>query len=352
MSGPDTYIYAVKGIGLSERKDPHTEIKRKAQTLLMAARHNLREIPAENGANFDKLDRTRKHLNELLAGPDKASEVVELNNRLFAAAGKDPAKMRKDHVQGSEHVLSLASGQDERGFFSVIVECFKDIYGAENILSATVHRDQEQPHIHILVSPISGGIYRGGNLHNNIRTSLNKALIAQAVKPIGFTPPPTCKVKKQQIIQKAGAVIAFFEYYQHPLLNDPAWPAWLKTISNDPNPLFDHYQLGSALTPKTLAQERLRKPIDIGADRTKVGNLSSVDIGTPPPPKAPPATAERNGASLKEEQYNHGNLGQHGADAIQTMRIRDCDLPADSYDPETGEFYNRPSARAQAHRWG
>lgn len=342
MSAPNTYIYEVKGISLSERKDPHTGIKRKPQNLLMAARHNLREIQAENGADYGKLDPTRTHLNELLAGPDKASEVVMLNNRLFATAGKDPAKLRKDHVQASEHVLSLAPGQDERGFFSVMVECFKGIYGADNILSATVHRDQKQPHIHILVSPISGGIYRGGSLHNNIRTKLNKAHIALAAKPIGFAPPPTCKVRKHQTSQKAASVIAFFEHHQHPILNDPAWSAWLKTISNDPNPLFDHYQLGAAVIPKTLAQERLRKPIDIGADRAKAGNLPCVGISTPP--KAPPAptASDRNGASLVAEQHDPEYLKQQAADAIQTVRIRDCDLPADSYDPETGEFYKRP----------
>lgn len=319
MSGPNTYIYEVKGISLSERKDPHTGIRRKPQTLLMAARHNLREIQAENGADYGKLDPTRTHLNELLAGPDKASDVVMLNNRLFATAGKDPTKLRKDHVQASEHVLSLAPGQEERGFFGVMVECFKSIYGADNILSATVHRDQQQPHIHILVSPISGGSYQGGKLHNNIQTSLNKALIAQAVKPLGFTPPLTWKVKKQQTNQKAALVIAFFEHHKHPILNDPAWPAWLKIINNDPNPLFEWYGLEKADIPKTMAQERLRKPIGIVAGSAKVRNLPSVDIRTTPSPEQPDPT-----------------------EAI--IRVRDCDQRPEHYDPITGEYIT-PSAK-------
>lgn len=336
MSGPNTYIYEVKGISLSERKDPHTGIKRKPQTLLMAARHNLREIQAENGADYGKLDPTRIHLNELLAGPDKASDVVMLNNRLFATAGKDPAKQRKDYVQASEHVLSLAPGQEERGFFSVVVECFKGIYGDDNILNATVHRDQEQPHIHILVSPVTGGSYQGGRLHNNIQTNLNKALIAQAVKPIGFTPPLTWKVKKQQTNEKSATVIAFLEYHQHPLLNDPAWPAWLKTISNDPNPLFEHYGLDTADIPKTMAQARLRKPIGIVANGAKGRYLPSVVIRTQPPPKTPPAL---------EDTSNNDNF----------IRVRESELDTTSYNPDTGEFYSPPpaklSARQQADRW-
>lgn len=360
MSGPNTYIYEVKGISLSERKDPHTGIKRKPQTLLMAARHNLREIQAENGADYGKLDATRTHLNELLAGPYKASEVVSLNHKLFMSVGKDPAKERKDHVQASEHVLSLAPGQVERGFFNVMVECFKGIYGADNILSATVHRDQDQPHIHILVSPISGGKYHGGKLHNNIQTKSNKVQIAKAAKRIGFEPPLTWKVKKQQTSEKEAAVIAYFEHHQHPLLNDPAWPAWLKTISKDPNPLFEHYGLDTAKIPKTMAQERLRGGMSsLGA--SNVGNLPSVGIGTTPQASAHQNTIEINyrqvrktvladevGPQTSATEKQQGNIEQ-------IVRVRERDFIAENYDPITGEFFNPPpaklSTRKQADRW-
>lgn len=347
MSGADTYIYEVKGISLSERKDPHTGKKRKPQTLLMAARHNLREIQAENGADYGKLNPTRTHLNEVLAGPDKASEVVNRNLQLFAGAGKDPAatgkdpaKLRKDHVQASEHVLSLAPGQDERGFFSVIVECFKGIYGAENILSATVHRDQDQPHIHILVSPIEGGEYHGGKLHNNIQTNLNKAQIAKAVKPIGFEAPATWRVKKHRINEKEAAVIAHLEYHQHPVLNDPAWPAWSKMIGNDPSPLFDFYNLDTETAPKTVSQERLTKPIGIGDKAPKTRNLPSVGIGQQERPNKPPAPANHHHMSDSQEVY--------------TVE-REDDYRPDQYDPETGEYFAsfKPltTKRAAADSW-
>lgn len=338
MSGPNTYIYEVKGIGLSERKDPHTGIKRKPQTLLMAARHNLREIQAENGANYGKLDPTRTHLNELLAGPDKASDIVLLNNLLFATAGVEPSEQRKDYVQASEHILSIAPGQEERGFFCVMVECFKDIYGADNILSATVHRDQEQPHIHILVSPITGGAYRGGKLHNNIQTNLNKALIAQTAKTIGFAPPLTWKVKKQLTNEMAASVIAYLEHHEHPILNDPAWPAWLKAINNDPTPLFEFYGLDTVTIPNTVAQTRLRKPIGIDTLGATGRYLPSVDIRIPPSPKEPPTAPN-------DESHDGNNI----------IRVKDCELYAADYDPHTGEFYKKPSsspsARHHADNW-
>jgi hypothetical protein len=361
MSGANTYIYAVKSIGLSERKDPVSGKKRKPQSLLTAARHNLREIQAENGADYGKVDPTRIHLNEVLAGPDKASEVEGLNHQLFAAAGIDRAKLRKDHAQASEHVISLEAGQDERGFFSLMVAFFKRVYGAENILSATVHRDQKQAHIHILISPISGGSYQGGKLHDKKRTEDLKRMMAEEAKTIGFA-PPSGKFRRQQTSDKAAAVIACLEHYQHPILNDAAWPAWLKTISTDPSPLFEFYQLDTVIIPKSMSQERLRKsekttlkPIAMGTATAKGPYLPSVDIGHQPTPKAPPAPAHRSikGTSLKAEQHEAEQPGQQAAEVEQIERIRDCDFPADSFDPDTGEFFEaapQPSNRAATNK--
>jgi hypothetical protein len=335
MSGANTYIYAVKSIGLSERKDPVSGKKRKPQSLLTAARHNLREIQAENGADYGKVDPTRIHLNEVLAGPDKASEVESLNHQLFAAAGIDRAKLRKDHAQASEHVISLEAGQDDRGFFSLMVAFFKRVYGAENILSATVHRDQKQPHIHILVSPISGGSYQGGKLHSKDETEKIKTKMAEVAKTIGFA-PPSGKFRRQQTSDKAAAVIAWLEHNQHPILNDQAWPAWLQILNKDPNPLFEHYQLDTVSIPKTMAQERLRKPekttvkpIGIGTATAKGPYLPSVDIGQQPTPKPAPAPAPEATAC---------------DDSI--IRVRNSDLDPASYDTDTGEIFERPRVMA------
>jgi hypothetical protein len=189
------------------------------------------------------------------------------------------------------------------------------------------------------VSPIEGGQYHGGKLHNNIQTNQNKAQIAKAVKPIGFAPPATWLVKKHQINEKEAAVIAHLEHHQHPVLNDPAWSAWSKMIGNDPNPLFAFYKLDRESTPKAMSQERLTKPIGIPVKAPKTRNLPSVDIRTPPPQKALSAPAREDGS------HDDNNI----------IRVRDSDLDPASYDPYTGEFYGLPpaklSARQQADRW-
>jgi hypothetical protein len=95
--------------------------------------------------------------------------------------------------------------------------------------------------------------------------------------------------------------------------------------------LFEYYGLDTATIPKTMAQERLRKPIGIGTDGAKGRYLPSVVIRTPPPPS--------------EDTWSDDNI----------IRLRDSELDATSYDPDTGEFYRRPpaklSGRQEADRW-
>jgi hypothetical protein len=182
-------------------------------------------------------------------------------------------------------------------------------------------------------------------------------MMAEVAKTIGFV-PPSGKFRRQQTSDKAAAVIAYLEHNQHPILNDTAWPAWLKTISTDPSPLFELYQLDTVSIPKTMAQERLRKPekptskpIGIADDTAKGRYLSCVGIGQQVTPKASPTPAHPSieGASLKAEQHEAEQPGQQAAEVDQIVRIRDCDYPADSFDPDTGEFFEavpKPSKKA------
>lgn len=247
----NTYIYEVKSIGLSKRNG------RKPQTLLVAARHNLREIQAENGADFGKIDPMRMHLNQVLVGPRLAREVVERANRLFEESGVDQSKQRKDYNQASEHVFSLRPGQEEGGFFHVMADCAIRIFGADNVLSFVVHRDQEQPHAHMLISPISGGKYLGSKLHMREPLKRLKAEFAKSAETIGFQPVPEGNLKRQKLTDTSAAIVAHLEYVNDPLLLHPQWPAILGMIMSDPLPLYRSLNLETLSVPKTISQRRL-----------------------------------------------------------------------------------------------
>ena len=128
-----------------------------AAIVRVAAAHNKREIQAELGAN-GSIDASRCGLNESLAGPATAVEVAALARAMMAGAGV--GKLRKDAVRAIEFIVSLAHETriDERAFFVDAVQWLADRFGgADNILTADIHRDESAPHLHLLVLPLISG---------------------------------------------------------------------------------------------------------------------------------------------------------------------------------------------------
>ena len=73
-------------------------------------------------------------------------------------------KIRSDAVYMVSFVLTaspeffkLATPNKQNAFFRAYTQFFKDKYGEENILSAIVHLDETNPHMHLNLVPISSG---------------------------------------------------------------------------------------------------------------------------------------------------------------------------------------------------
>jgi hypothetical protein len=128
----------------------------------VAARHNLREIQAELGAD-SHIDAARSHLNLVLAGPDQAAGVGALAERLMGEAGVP--KLRKDAVRAIELVISLPpdTGIDTTEFFRCALEWVRHFFGVP-VLSAVVHYDEQAPHAHVIVLPLMNGRMVGSDL--------------------------------------------------------------------------------------------------------------------------------------------------------------------------------------------
>jgi len=129
----------------------------------VAARHNLREIPAELGAG-GRIDPSRIHLNCVLRGPGTAGAVAAQADALIASAGLK--KLRKDAVHALEVMVSLppASGIDEIMFFEDAI-VWAENYFCAPLLSAVVHHDEAAPHCHVLVLPLLKGHMVGSDMH-------------------------------------------------------------------------------------------------------------------------------------------------------------------------------------------
>lgn len=76
-----------------------------------------------------------------------------------AIEARTPDKYRKDAVRTIEFMITASPGwfeqnpERERDYFEAATEWFKSEFGAENVVSAVVHKDESSPHMHLLVVP-------------------------------------------------------------------------------------------------------------------------------------------------------------------------------------------------------
>ncbi|UWR88042.1 MobV family relaxase [Phaeobacter inhibens] len=110
--------------------------------------HTFRERETPNA------DEARRAQNQVVIGPDNSEAV------LLAWKENAPEKVRKNAVIGIEYLVTGSpaamarmsrSEQDE--YFAKSIQWLKIRHGAENILSAVIHRDETTPHLTAMVMP-------------------------------------------------------------------------------------------------------------------------------------------------------------------------------------------------------
>lgn len=131
-----------------------------------AAMHNLREIPSEIIAG-GKINASRTYLNQILVGGISSSQIKRDYEQLIESA-KLHKKIRKDAVMGIEVIVSLPSDHtiDEMLFFNDCIQWCKWYFGVP-VLSAVIHRDEANPHVHILLVPLVDGRLQGSQTVGN-----------------------------------------------------------------------------------------------------------------------------------------------------------------------------------------
>lgn len=134
--------------------DKHYAILRVAKlktkgSVAAALSHNLRDRETLNA------DKERLHENTLLKGADT------VQGGLQAWDARAPEKVRINAVHGLEYFvggspdrINAMSRTEQDAYFSKALEWFEDRHGAENIISAVVHRDETTPHMQIIVIPL------------------------------------------------------------------------------------------------------------------------------------------------------------------------------------------------------
>lgn len=347
----------VKTIGASTYRG------RKAQTLLQAARHNLRDIQKELGAN-SHIDATRIGLNEVIAGPGTPTGVAALALELMAGAGVEVGKLRKDHTQAHELLFTLPADStvNTQAYFKHCHAWAVDQFGRDNILSAVIHRDESAPHMHVLIVPMDGGRYVGTSLIDRAKLAKLRAGFATDVAPVfGLrVTPPLTGAARAKVIE---VIYGRLQSTHDPILNSALWLTVKADIArnpasyaarmgivpeytlpgNDGGKEFKRIALSSGKGGKTERREKpqgfgngqsdgVPKPQGFENDPEKHRNPPCVGL-TPKPTHSPAPKAaqhlpnEIDVAHLDDEQFIE-----------QITRHHDCDQAPDRYDSVTGDF--------------
>lgn len=173
--------------------------KRLEDVLRVCTQHNLRS-GNEAHRHRSPIDMARTHLNETLVGaatPDGVAD--EAWARFLVAPRRAKGKPRKDLIMGYEFVFQAPPGWDCPQFWG---HCLRYVRGEgfDEVVHAVVHRDQAQPHIHVIALPITDdGRWAGGELFQGYRLGWEgrrAAFDAYMRRELGLrldrdAPPPT-----------------------------------------------------------------------------------------------------------------------------------------------------------------
>ena len=322
----DIAYFAAKTVSMSKVNG------RKPCDLLTAARHNLREIQAEMGS-VGRIDPGRSATNAILAGPADAAQVQAKAASLLAAAGLNPAAMRRDHVQALEFVFSLppSSGGDHAAYFARCLAWLMEALPLP-VLSAVSHADEHAPHLHILLLPLADGVYAGGKpVERPKLLRLRESFFNVVAGPAGLQ-RESAKLRGQAKRWAVTAVMARCEAMGLPAANGPLWPVLMSAIERDPTAAVR--ALGIELSAQKDRQTQAEpnpigiegttmsskaNPIGIEKQGEKIQSLSCVGIDSKTPLKTAPASRPGRAPAMPEPA--HKDSSGAGADGIGKRNV-------------------------------
>lgn len=117
----------------------------------------------ENHENKD-IDNSKTYLNYDLVGHDKTVSFhqefmgyIEQNKTGNRATRKDAVVLQDWIIGSSQDFFNGLSESETRKYFETAVEFFGEKFGRENIRFATVHMDEQTPHMHMGIVPMKDG---------------------------------------------------------------------------------------------------------------------------------------------------------------------------------------------------
>jgi hypothetical protein len=121
--------------------------------------HNQRERESETNPDIEE---AKSYLNYDLHNETPIDYLETINKKIEDGVDTGGKKIRKDAVRLCEFLITSDKSyfdglteEREKEFFEKAYEFIEDRYGKENIVYATVHKDEKTPHLHVGFVPIT-----------------------------------------------------------------------------------------------------------------------------------------------------------------------------------------------------
>lgn len=231
------------------------KITKGPESALIAARHNLRELPLAPNIVAGK-----QALNYVLQGPSSAAAVQAKYEAVLAKHGM--TKLRKDAVRLIEALVSLPVGVDDptHQYFEVALKWLSTEFGKTNILSAVIHKDEAAQHMHVLIIPLIEGRMRGADLMGGpgIVRDRHARFVASMQQPwaqLGVTFQSSPRQRKAAMTEEV------LSYLKH--TDDPMWKSRVAQVIRDcieSNPESFYLTLGLSQRDAACPAKPRRRP--------------------------------------------------------------------------------------------
>lgn len=205
--------------------------------ILVAAKHNLREIAAEIGTG-SHIDAARIRHNFNLRGPNTAAGVAQLAKSLLDAAGV--VDFRKTAVRALELLFTLPAGSTiNPGEYFERATCWAEQHFGVPVLSSLVHLDESAPHCHVLLLPLVNGKMNGSDLHGGKAKlwAMQASFHEEVSVKYGFA--RQAPKKRLSAAARAAGMARLRECFQNnTVISDHAISVLLKPHAKDPESLL------------------------------------------------------------------------------------------------------------------
>ncbi len=204
-----------------------------------AAQHNKRAQQAELGSRRH-IDASLSRFNASLHGLATPTEIASYARERMAKAGV--GKLRKDAVLAIEWVFSLPAGHginDDGYFCEAMLWVAAQSGGLDNVLCADIHRDEAQPHCHVIVLPLIEGKMLGSDLLGGRAklAALKNDFHAKVAKAYGLR-RETGKLQGAMKHDAVQMVLNKLHQSTDAALQSKAWQAIREAVEANPRPFL------------------------------------------------------------------------------------------------------------------